>query len=316
MVQRSTALFGCEPDHYPAIHADRVAAGSGCRGACGAISQISAGLDPSAVTGQITRNIAFGRPCKSIASLAAAIGILYATCPHGALATGTESERQPQVDPAPCLAAIVADDDGRIADACGRLIDDDKTAKADRIKALVARGGMFAREDQIDRAIADYDVALRLDPTLADIFNARGELWWKKGDRPKALFDFDAALKLNPDHPEAKGNYRRLAQELERLGALMAIAGKPSFDCATARRRVEKAICANPELADLDREIGVANSKVVRGATADSPRAGRELQRQQDEFIAKRNASFGRPGYDLRKAMRERLDHLLAIERN
>jgi hypothetical protein len=27
---------------------------------------------------------------------------------------------------------------------------------------------------------------LRLDPTLADIFNARGELWRKKGDRPKA----------------------------------------------------------------------------------------------------------------------------------
>ena len=106
-----------------------------------------------------------------------------------------------------------------------------------------------------------------------------------------------------------------LAQELERLGALMGVAGRPSFDCATARRPVEKAICANPELANLDRQINAVNSKVVRDATADSPRAGRELQRQQDEFLARRTSDFGKPGYDLQKVLRERLDHLLAVAR-
>jgi len=40
------------------------------------------------------------------------------------------------------------------------------------------------------------------------------------------------------------------------------------------------------------------------------------LQREQDAFLAARNASFGRPGYDLHKAMKARLDHLLAIESN
>ena len=49
--------------------------------------------------------------------------------------------------------------------------------------------------------------------------------------------------------------------------------------------------------------------------TRDNPRAGRALQREQDEFIARRNAAFGRPDYDLQKAMRERLDHLLAVQR-
>ena len=53
---------------------------------------------------------------------------------------------------------------------------------------------------------------LRLDPSLADIFNARGELWRKKGDRPKALADFGAAIKLNPDHAAAKANYKSLAR--------------------------------------------------------------------------------------------------------
>jgi tetratricopeptide (TPR) repeat protein len=163
--------------------------------------------------------------------------------------------------------------------------------------------------------LADYDTVLQLDPLLADIYNTRGELWWKKGDRPKALADFGAALKLNPNHAAARGNFRSLAQELERLGALLGVAGKPSFNCAHAGRPVEKAICANPELANLDREINAVNSKVVRDAAKDSPRAGRAMQREQDEFLAQRNAAFGRPDYNLQKAMRERLDRLLAVDR-
>jgi tetratricopeptide (TPR) repeat protein len=85
----------------------------------------------------------------------------------------------------PCGSA--ANDDDKIIAVCGALIDNEKTAKADRIKALIARAGAYDRKDMIDRAIADYDTALRLDPGLADIFNARGELWRRKGDRPKAL---------------------------------------------------------------------------------------------------------------------------------
>src|SRR5581483_1472834 len=229
-------------------------------------------------------------------------------------ATGADTGTVPPVDPAACWAAITAGDDDKVTADCGALIDNEKTAKADRIKALVARAAVFARKDQLDRAISDYGEVLRLEPQ-ADIYNSRGELWWKRGDRPKALADFGAAMKLNPDHPTAKGNYKRLAEELERLGALMAVAGKPSFNCATARRPAEKAICASPELANLDRQINAVNTKVVRDATADSPRAGRALQHEQDEFLTRRNAAFGHPDYDLQKAMRERLDHLLAIER-
>jgi uncharacterized protein len=106
-----------------------------------------------------------------------------------------------------------------------------------------------------------------------------------------------------------------LAKELERLGALLAVNDKPSFNCATARRPVEKAICANPELANLDRQINAVNTRVVRDASRGNPRGGRTLQREQDDFIIRRNAAFGQPDYDLLKVMRERLDHLLAIGR-
>jgi tetratricopeptide (TPR) repeat protein len=157
---------------------------------------------------------------------AAIFAVVSVTPAERAFAATTESTAAPLADPAPCAAAVAANDDDKIVAACGGLIDNEKTVKADRIRALIARGGAFDRKDQADRAIADYDVALRLDPTQADIFNARGELWRKKGDRPRALQDFGAAIKLNPQHEAARANYKSLALELERLGAQMAIKGK------------------------------------------------------------------------------------------
>ncbi|MEA2864109.1 MAG: hypothetical protein QOC84_2065 [Bradyrhizobium sp.] len=154
-------------------------------------------------------------------------GLLWAAEPYVASATGAPPP-DPQADPAACFAAAAADDADKAIAVCGALVDNDKTARADRIKALVARGSAYARKDQIDRAIADYDAALRLDPALADVFNARGELWRGKGDLPRALADFAAALKLNPRHEAARANHKSLALELERLGAQMAVKNRPS----------------------------------------------------------------------------------------
>jgi uncharacterized protein len=103
-----------------------------------------------------------------------------------------------------------------------------------------------------------------------------------------------------------------MARELERIGAQMAVAGKPSFNCKSAARAVEKAICANRELADLDREIFASNARVVREAR--NPAEAKALQREQDEFIARRNAGYGRAGYDLKKAMQERLQRINGVD--
>lgn len=240
--------------------------------------------------------------------------VLLGVLPLGAVhaATGGEPAAVTQVDIAPCLAAAGADDMDKAVSACAAVIDNEKTAKADLIKALVARGALYGRHDQIDRAIADESRALLLDPTLADVFNARGELWLRKGDKPRAVQDFGAALRIDPNHEKAKANHRAMAREIERIGAQMAVAGKPSFNCARATRAVEKAICANRELADLDREIFAANARVLH----ESRTAGeaRGFQREQDDFIARRNAGFGRPGYDLKKAMQERLLRLNGVD--
>ena len=251
------------------------------------------------------------RGCPIIRNIVVA-SLLWTAFVQAAFATGAEPAKDPQADPAACLAAASASDADKIIEICGALIDNEKAARADRIKALFARAGAYDRKGMIDRAIGDYDTMLRLDPTQADIFNIRGEQWRRKGDRPKALADFGAAIKLNPEHTAAKANHKALAQELERLGALKAVAGKPSFNCATARRPVEKAICANPELADLDREIDAVNIRII--GEARNPAQARTLQREQNAFIARRNAGFGRPGYDLRKAMKERMQKLVGVD--
>ena len=256
------------------------------------------------------------RGCPDIRNIVAA-ALLWMAFAHGAplaeaWATGVEPAKDLQIDAAACLAAANMADNDKTVDVCGALIDNEKTDRADRIKALIARAGAYRWKGMTDRAIGDYDVVLRLDPTAAHIFNARGELWRKKGDRPKALADFGTAIKLDPNHGTAKANFKSLAQELERLGALKAVAGKPSFNCATARRPVEKAICANPELADLDRDVDGSYVRAVGEVL--TPRQRRTLQREQAEYIARRNASFGRPGYDLQKAMKERLQEINGVD--
>ena len=240
----------------------------------------------------------------------AALWLALATQAHAIGAA--EPSQEPAIDPAACVAASEANDADKILTECGALIDNAKTARTDRVNALIARASALIRKGEIERAISDYDVVLQLDSTLADIFNARGELEHKKGDRVKALSDFAAALRLNPGHVSARVNYRALGLELERLGAQMAVAGKPSFSCAQARRPVEKAICADPELADLDREIFAANTKVVREATSASARDGFARRREQEQYLARRDAGFGHPGFDLKKEMQGRLERLQA----
>jgi uncharacterized protein len=106
-----------------------------------------------------------------------------------------------------------------------------------------------------------------------------------------------------------------VAQEIERLGSLSYQKNLPSFNCATAKRKVEKAICADPGLAQLDRNINDVFLRVIASAESDSHRAALALTRQQRDFIEKRNASFGKRGYDLRQAMEDRLEKLNTIAR-
>ena len=64
--------------------------------------------------------------------------------------------------------------------------------------ALYNRGVAYAYDGKYDKAIADYDVAARLDPKNAAIRYSCGVAYASKGEHDKALADYDTALKISP----------------------------------------------------------------------------------------------------------------------
>lgn len=106
----------------------------------------------------------------------------------------------------------------------------DVAAKSLDAQTLRARGDNLSVKGELERAIADYDAALKVDPAFAEALNGRGMAWRAKGDRRKALSDFDAALKLKPDFEAAWANRKSLFSEIERAGAQMPLKKKAVGD--------------------------------------------------------------------------------------
>ena len=65
-----------------------------------------------------------------------------------------------------------------------------------------------------DRAIEDYNEALRLKPDFAQAYSDRGAAWYFKGEYQKAIADYDQAIQLEPDNARAYTNRgARLSQD-------------------------------------------------------------------------------------------------------
>jgi tetratricopeptide (TPR) repeat protein len=73
-------------------------------------------------------------------------------------------------------------------------------------QAFKNRGTDYNDKGQYDRAIKDLDQAIRLDPNYAVAFNNRGEAYRSKGQYDRAIEDFDQAIRLNPNDAQAFNN--------------------------------------------------------------------------------------------------------------
>src|SRR5260370_6319434 len=69
--------------------------------------------------------------------------------------------------------------------------------------AFFNRAGALAASGEMDRALADYDRAIELDPMDADAHVGRGRAHYQKKDYAAAIADYDAALRLAPGDVEA-----------------------------------------------------------------------------------------------------------------
>jgi hypothetical protein len=101
----------------------------------------------------------------------------------------------------------------------------------------------------------------------------------QEGDRSRALQDYVEAIRLNPADSTAGTNHRDVVQEIERLDTLGYQKNLPSFNRTTAKCQVEKAICADSGLAQIDRNINDVFLRVIANAEADSHRAAPALTR-------------------------------------
>lgn len=78
------------------------------------------------------------------------------------------------------------------AQGCGGTVDPKD------VDACIHHGLAWAHEGEYDKAIADYDEAVRLDPKNASVYCFRGDALNKKLEYDKAIADYDEAIRLDP----------------------------------------------------------------------------------------------------------------------
>jgi lipoprotein NlpI len=88
---------------------------------------------------------------------------------------------------------------------CTRAIESQKFSGEPLARLHFNRGVEWAAKGEFDRAIADYDAAIKLQPRSADTYFNRGNAWANKGDPDRAIADYDAAIKLDPKDAAAYG---------------------------------------------------------------------------------------------------------------
>lgn len=108
---------------------------------------------------------------------------------------------------------------------CTAVIQSGEETGANLATAYYNRGITHRRERHYDRAIQDYDQAIRLKPDYAEAFSNRGIAYYDKGHYDRAIEDYDQAIRLNPNIAEAfnnrslayykKAQYERATQDFD-----------------------------------------------------------------------------------------------------
>jgi tetratricopeptide (TPR) repeat protein len=76
-------------------------------------------------------------------------------------------------------------------------------SESNEVDFYLARGTTYIGKGDYDRAIADYNQAIRLDPNYVGAYVNRSWYYIQKGEYDKALADCNQALRLNPNNREA-----------------------------------------------------------------------------------------------------------------
>jgi len=74
------------------------------------------------------------------------------------------------------------------------------------VQAYAIRGYTFSQQGRYDRAIADYTQAIKLDPKLVQVYVNRARAYRLKGDIDRAITDYTQVIQLDPKFAPAYYN--------------------------------------------------------------------------------------------------------------
>ncbi|MGP0089765.1 MAG: tetratricopeptide repeat protein [Xanthobacteraceae bacterium] len=107
------------------------------------------------------------------------------------------------------------------------------------ISPFVERASAHIERGELERAIAEYSEAIRLDPDRATAFFDRAAAYYMKGDLDRAIADYDQAIRLRPDFAPAfknrglahffVGEFSSAMADLEQSNRLAALWDKPQW---------------------------------------------------------------------------------------
>ena len=144
--------------------------------------------------------------------------------------------------------------------ACTELLAEDDLTSSERANVLGDRGRVHARLEQNQKALQDYDEALRLNPQDSYALYNRALINRAFGRHDEAVRDFRTSLALRPDNPEG---------ELE-LGISLLDAGRPD----EAMRQYNRYVSRNE-----DEPWGYANRGLLHAWQGNRAKAEADLDK-------------------------------------
>lgn len=142
----------------------------------------------------------------------------------------------------------------QIIEGCDAFLKSGSEPKVLIPHALLNRGIANISKEQYDRALQDFDQAIKLKPDLAEAYVGRGDVWNNSGQPKRALLDYEKALSIRLDFAAAHA------------GRGDAYAALKQY-----RRAIEsydQAIILAPEQADLFARRGNSYKAMGRAARA------------------------------------------------
>jgi tetratricopeptide (TPR) repeat protein len=113
------------------------------------------------------------------------------------------------------IAADMKRDTRESLEICTRALSEEALSRRDRAATLVNRGIVHMQARDLDRAMADYDSALRTLPNLAEAHVNRGiALLHRGGADQEAIAALSRGLDMKPSRPEIAHYSRAVAHEL------------------------------------------------------------------------------------------------------